>query len=310
MNCRYAPLEQDALLHIVGPDSLKFLQGQTTCDTRKISPNHALPGVFCTPQGRVICDFLLCELGPEHFALRMRRDIRTASSAAFGKYIIFSKATLNEAREDWRPIAIWGPDAVARLREVFDSVPAERFGACFAEDYVLVQTDEVGHRFECFLADASSEERLRQMDNVMQEAGEAEWQALQITDGIARIEVSTVEEFIPQTLNYDLTGHISFTKGCYTGQEVVARLHYRGKSKRRAYVAQLPIAIQCTAGTSLYDAESGQSIGNIVNTSSAHDKRYALVTATAEGITNGLHLGAIDGPLLTVGELPYSLGSD
>jgi len=92
LNCNYALLEQEALLHIVGPDTLKFLQGQTTCDTREVDSEHATPGAFCTPQGRVICDFLICELAPEHFSLRMRREIRDNSATAFGKYIIFSKS--------------------------------------------------------------------------------------------------------------------------------------------------------------------------------------------------------------------------
>jgi hypothetical protein len=240
----------------------------------------------------------------------MRRDIRATSSAAFGKYIIFSKAKLEETRDDWKPLAVWGSDAGTLLRQVFGSAPTERFGSTSADDHIIVQTDEAGQRFECYLLDASKEERLQQIDSVMQRVTEAEWQALQITDGIARIEATTVEEFIPQTLNYDLTGHISFTKGCYTGQEVVARLHYRGKTKRRAYVAQVHAVDTYTAGTVLYEAGSGKNVGNLINSSITQDKTYVLVTATLEGVINGLHLGAIDGPLLTMGELPYSLDSN
>jgi folate-binding protein YgfZ len=307
VNCYYAPLQQEALLHITGPDTLKFLQGQTTCDTRKIDPQHALPGAFCTPQGRVVCDFLLSELAPEHFALRLRRDIRASSAAAFGKYIIFSKAKIDAAREDWMVVGAWGEDASRALAEVFGEMPAGRFGAHCADDFVLVQTDELGEQFECFLQQSSSGAYLARMEARMSAGSESAWQALQITSGIARIEAATVGEFVPQVLNYDLTGHISFKKGCYTGQEVVARLHYRGKSKRRTYAAGLPGQAECTAGAELVDPVSGQNIGNVINGCHVAGKTLALVATTAEGVENGLRLGTIDGPVLTMLDLPYAL---
>lgn len=307
MNCQYTSLKRDALLHIIGPDSLKFLQGQTSCDTRTVDPQHAVPGVFCTPKGRVTCDFLLCELGADHFAMRLRRDIRPGSSAAFGKYIIFSKADLDAERDDWTLIGVWGPDASSVLTKIFGGTPTERFGATSGEGYALVQMDEHSQHFECYLDASSCEKDLAGMAEEMQERNESEWETLQIQSGVARIELATVEEFVPQTLNYDLTGHISFNKGCYTGQEVVARLHYRGKPKRRTYIAELGDGEDCSVGTTLFTADSSQSVGTIVNSSSTPDKTLLLVAATATGAENGLHVGAADGPLLSLGELPYEL---
>jgi tRNA-modifying protein YgfZ len=306
LNCHYSPLTQDALLHIEGPDALKFLQGQTTCDTRTVTPSRAVPGAFCTPQGRVVCDFLLCELGHEHFAMRLRRSIRDGSSAAFGKYIIFSKATLDAAREDWQPYAAWGPEAASALGEIFGALPGVHMGATCGDGFALVQLDERGQQFECYLHDPSSAARLARMGELMQAGAEADWQALQIASGIARIEAPTVAEFVPQILNYDRTGHISFNKGCYTGQEVVARLHYRGKPKRRTYVAELPLAANCSAGTAVHDAATGENVGTIVNCCAAQGKIHLLVAATATGVANGLQL-ATDGPLLTLGQLPYAV---
>jgi tRNA-modifying protein YgfZ len=307
LNCHYAPLAQEALLHITGPDSLKFLQGQVTCDTRKIDAAHARPGAYCTPQGRVVCDFLLFEVGHEHFALRMRGDIRASAAVVFGKYIIFSKAKLDATRDDWTAVAVWGEEAAQALTEVFAASPTERYGVCRTDDAIVVQADEAGHQFECFLQSARSEARLAQMAARMQGAAEAQWQALQITEGIARIEVATTGEFVPQILNYDLTGHISFNKGCYTGQEVVARLHYRGKPKRRSHLASLSGLECCAAGAAVFDAESGQNVGNIINCSATADGAVALVAATGDGVRNGLLLHADGGPALTLGTLPYAL---
>lgn len=307
MNCLHARLGQESLLHITGPDTLKFLQGQTTCDTRTIDKSGSLLGIFCTPQGRVICDFLLCELGVDHFVLRMRRSIRASASAAFGKYIIFSKAELDDTREDWEPYAVWGSDAATVLATLFGDVPTERFGAVHGDNFVIVQTDQRGEQFECYLHESYQHE---QMGDMVQWGTESQWQALQMANGIVRIEAATKEEFVPQTLNYDLTGHISFKKGCYTGQEVVARLHYLGKPKRRTGLAQLSVASDCTAGTAVYDAESGRNIGSIVNCCDVEGDTTVLVAATKDGLINGLHLGAADGPLLVSRELPYPLGSD
>ena len=307
MNCHYSGLEQDALLHISGPDALKFLQGQTTCDTRHVTPALAAPGAFCTPQGRVVCDFLLCQLGPEHFAMRLRRGIRASSSAAFGKYIIFSKAKLDESRDDWAVYAMWGPDAAIALGEIFGEVPTRQFATTGNSAVVMVQTDEQGQQFECYLRSSASSAGLARMEALMQRASESEWQVLQITNGIARIEHSTVAEFVPQVLNYDRTGYINFKKGCYTGQEVVARLHYLGKAKRRMYVAQLAPAVACVAGEAVYDAVSGQNVGTIVNCCTVGAISHVLVAATEAGTLNGLRLAAADGPLLTLGTLPYAL---
>ena len=129
-------------------------------------------------------------------------------------------------------------------------------------------------------------------------------------DGIARIEAATAGEFVPQVINYDLTGHISFNKGCYTGQEVVARLHYRGKPKRRSIMASLTAAQGCAPGAPLFDATSGQNVGDVVNCSTTAQGTVALVSATASGAANGLRLGAADGPPLALGQLPYAVEAE
>ncbi|MDG2047668.1 MAG: hypothetical protein P8J79_10675 [Halioglobus sp.] len=302
MTCLYTRLERESLLHITGPDTLKFLQGQTTCDTRTIEENRSQLGIFCTPQGRVICDFLLCQLGADHFALRMHRSIRASSSAAFGKYIVFSKATLDDTREDWRPYAVWGPNAVTALTLLFGHAPSKHFGAIHGDNYVVVQTDQGGEQFECYLHESFPQDAI---GAAIQLATETEWQALQMANGIVRIEAATKEEFVPQTLNYDLTGHISFKKGCYTGQEVVARLHYLGKPKRRTGLAHLAVEGTSNVGTVVYDTQSGKAVGSIVNCCSAHGVTTVLVAATKDALRSGLNVGAADGPVLVERELPY-----
>ena len=300
MTCFYTCLEQESLLHITGPDTLTFLQGQTTCDTRTIDENHSLLGIFCTPQGRVVCDFLLCQLAADHFALRMHRSIRTSSSAAFGKYIIFSKAVLDDTREDWTPYAVWGPKAVTALTKLFGQAPSEPFGAVHGDNFVVVQTDQVGEQFECYLHESFPQDT---MGEAIPLATELEWQALQMANGIVRIEAATTKEFVPQTLNYDLTGHISFKKGCYTGQEIVARAHYRGTIKRRMYILKLATSTLPTIGEGLINSE-GKVIGTVADAALASDKSIEILAILAIKSADCAQLRFADRDLIDLSQVP------
>lgn len=300
----YTQLHHESLLHIRGPDTLTFLQGQTTCDTRELEGARALPGVYCTPKGRVVCDFLLSELGEDHLALRMRQDVVENAAATFGKYIVFSKAELDTDNTQWQMLGVWGIDVRSKLQSLCDAVPDQQYCASRGDNYVLIQIDEKGQQFECYLQAESATDLYSELTSRLTEADETEWQSLQIEQGIGRIEAATIEEFIPQVINYDLTGHISFNKGCYTGQEVVARLHYRGKSKRRMHLAALPQ--QAAAGDPIF-SDSEHSIGNVVNCAASEGGFNALIVATESCLADDLHLESIGGPVLTLKELPYSL---
>lgn len=310
MTCHYTTLDQEALLHITGPDALSFLQGQLSCDTRKLTQELALPGIYCTVQGRVVCDFLLCQLADAHFALRLRREILGATAALLSKYIVFSKAELESAREDWLPFACWGASAATTLQEILGPVPQARYQARGGDGYTLLQLDDQGEQFECYLDASARPELLAQLQAATQSGTAASWQALQIASGIARIEATTSGEFIPQTLNYDLTGHISFNKGCYTGQEVIARMHYKGKPKRRLYPATIASG-NCAGlapGEPLYLAGTQRTAGHLINyTDPPGDQWVALVTSTREGIASGLRLAEENGAEVITGLPPYPL---
>lgn len=306
VSSHYTVLNNEALLHISGPDSLKFLQGQTTCDTNKISPEQATVGAYCTPKGRVVCDFILCQIADNHFALRLRRDILHTSAATFSKYIIFSKAELDQSDSNWKIYGCWGSEAeqaVYSALGVDDRAEAASglpYSSYCGEGFAIVQTDATGTQFECYIDTQNRAELARQLEEALSASDENHWKGLQIEQGIGRIEAATSEDYIPQMLNYDLTGHVSFDKGCYTGQEVVARMHYRGKPKKRLYRATSAETQGFQAGTALYTNGSSQSVGSIVN--SAIDEAgqtIALIVAPVESGTQSLHLGDPDGALVT-----------
>lgn len=296
MTAYYAKLDKEALLHISGPDTLDFLQGQTTCDTRTVDSGHAVPGAYCTPQGRMVCDFLLGQIGAEHFGLRLRADTLEAAAATFGKYIVFSKAELDPGRQDWQVVACWGDNAADIFRALELPLPGARYQATSGDGFVLIQLDQEGQQFEAWLDVDRHAGRLHALEEAMTAATENDWEALQIRAGNGRIEGPTVEEFLPQMLNYDLTGHVSFNKGCYTGQEIVARLHYRGKAKRRLYLATGGEQA-LTAGTDLFIAGSEQSVGTVANSASIDGAAVHLVSSTEAGLASELHPASPDSPV-------------
>jgi folate-binding protein YgfZ len=304
VSSQHVKLDNEALLHIVGPDSLTFLQGQTTCDTRSVDGAHAIVGAYCTPKGRVVCDFLLCQIAQDHYALRMRRDILDTSAAIFGKYIVFSKAELQTAHQGWQLFGCWGNDVKTALQGALGpfTLDGERYASACGEGFLVIQTDEEEGQFECYINTECHPQLVQQLAAAMPPGQLNSWRCLHIEQGMARIEAATVEEFIPQMLNYDLTGHISFNKGCYTGQEVVARMHYRGKPKRRLYRACTTQSHPPpTAGTQLYRDESQQSVGTLVNSATgSNGLSAALIVAPVEGTGSSLslHLADPNGPVL------------
>lgn len=292
-NCYLAALGHEALLHVRGPDAALFLQGQVTCDTRGLSAGKALTGAYCTPQGRVICDFLLSAHTEEHLILRLRQSVLATCASAFGKYIVFSRAELDSAQAEWQVCGCWGDGARAILADLLPRVPAGEWQSSSGPGYTVIALP--GNRFECYFHGTQGEALLRALEARSCTAAATDWLAMELRSGIARVEQATSGAFVPQMLNYDLTGHVSFDKGCYTGQEVVARLHYRGTPKRRLYLASGPSGQVPEPGATVYQKNAGQATGNVVNANPGEDPAgevLILTTATVTTADQGVSLQA------------------
>jgi folate-binding protein YgfZ len=303
--------ERGALL-ISGPETHKFLQGQTTCDLDLLTPGMAINGAYCTPQGRMVCDFRILGVGGENWLMCMHRGICDNAAAVFGKYIVFSRAEIRNASDDWRSFAVWGEGIAATL-----GINGFSLGTVWQQDQAWwVQTDDEGKRYECHVAVDAADEFKTRLAASFQPGEERSWQLAEIDAALAHLEPETVDMFIPQMLNYQLTGHVSFKKGCYTGQEVVARMHYRGKLKRPMYRARIPLLTDETvqdqprAGMPVYKKGSDQSIGNVVNSAADSDGYRLLAVVTTSAIPEGVLLGKPDGPQLEFLDLPYELTQD
>ncbi len=304
---RYCHLSSETLLHIIGADAPTFLQGQMTCDLRDVAIDRALPGVYCSAQGRVLADFLLVQLGPEHYALRLRHSIAEVTRERLSKYAVFSKVEL--ALDDrWSVSACWGESAATTIGANFPMLSGQRYSCTNSDgNLCVVQLDEAGEQYEIYHAGGA---RNPWPADAIHEVPER-WCQLEQARGIARIEQPIVEQFVPQALSYDLAGFISFKKGCYTGQEVVARLHYKGTSKRRLYLARVVTDEHPRPGDKLFSASGERAIGDVINATldTGHQWHLLVSLTTAATNTGSLHMAAKNGPELSLYPPPFGLGA-
>jgi folate-binding protein YgfZ len=217
---------------------------------------------------------------------------------------VFSKADIADASEQLKVYGFYGIDAATWLKNLFGRLPTQRFESINAENKTLIQLDEAGEQFELWLSVESAADVLANC--TVAEGSIDNWTTTNINAGIGDVCAATQEEFIPQMLNMDITGAVSFSKGCYTGQEVVARMHYRGKSKRRMYSAQFSESHSANAiaeGAVVHIDGESQVVGHVVQASS----NAALLVLTEEAAKQSkLQLGdkTVD---LSFNELPYAV---
>ncbi len=305
MDCCIVPLTDYRFITVQGPDAAKFLQGQVTCDLNAIETGASTLGAHCTHQGRMVSSFRIARSSDDSYTLRVHASIAERALAQLNKYIVFSKA---KARLDdaMTGFALLGADAAEWLLDHGElTVPEHPNTAIHNADGVVIHT--YGKAFECWLVGEPAE-KLGKLASQEKACTEPDvFQQHLIANGIGEVRGETIEVFIPQLLNLHLTGGISFEKGCYTGQEIVARMKYRGKLKRHMYRAAVKADEAIAANTPVFADGHAQSVGEVVFAANGE----LLVSMTQEAKhENAVHLGAADGPALTFLELPYDPEAD
>lgn len=279
-NNMICPIPYYGILLTQGPDSSQFLQGQTTCDFNAVTDSQSRLGAFCNPKGRMISSFLSARRDDQNYLLRMRKDIVESTKATFGKYIVFSKAEQTDISDQVIVLGLHGDKAKTALIDTFGKAPTEKNQVCQLDDQLVLQLDDEGLTFECWLNIENAEKYWNQLSQPLKPTGSNQWQRLTIQQGIGELSSALVDKFIPQLLNFTLIGAVSFDKGCYTGQEVVARMHYKGKPKRGLYRIRLQ-GNDVKEGQELF-SDGEQAIGELVNISTiASSDRGTLCEALA-----------------------------
>jgi tRNA-modifying protein YgfZ len=311
-DCGITALSQYGFLAVAGPDSSKFLQGQTTCDWRKIDVETAAIGSYCNIKGRMVISFVAGMQTSDAVLLRLRADTVDTGCATLAKYIVFSKAKIRSATDEYIAIGVTGKHARQLLIEHAGMAPSDLLKQVTDGQTIIVQLDENGERFECWAPMEAAKALWTKLSETANIIDSAQWEAQNIAAGFGEICANTQDTFIPQMLNYQIIGGVSFNKGCYTGQEVVARMQYRGKLKRRLYRATLRNSSHSFShipGTDLYNGDEPQSIGNLVSAATIGDETEILAVLTEEAVAaNNIHF-ADDSTCLEITSLPYELPS-
>ncbi|MCW8127549.1 YgfZ/GcvT domain-containing protein [Microbulbifer halophilus] len=294
-----------------GPDSQKFLQGQLTCDLVTLPDGSATPGAHCNPKGRAISAFSALKLSTEQIFLRLPRDLVPIARDALAKYAVFFKSELEDIGDRYRWLGLQGKAATERAAELLE-----------LDGLTTGQVQQFDCNGEAAFAETLSEQQLallvpaqsaadlwQRLAQQATPAGYDHWQQRQIEAGIPQLHGAASELFIPQMLNLHLLGGVSFKKGCYTGQEVVARMQYRGAAKRRLYRARCASGELPETGSDIA-GENGKSIGNLVNACRSEHGIELLAVLTITKVAAGETLTLADGRKLELQELPYDVEAD
>lgn len=254
-----------AFVAVDGANARTFLQGQFTCNLDDAAPDRVLPGAYCTPKGRVIASFLLWQPESERVVLRLRADILADTVAVLNKYGVFARVKITACEPAWHAIGLLGPDLASALAPLFTRLPARRGELVRQDDVALLQRDERGEVLELWVAGDTLAQWLARLATRVATAHESDWRRTLVARGAAEVSAATREQFLPQMLGFDQSGAVHFRKGCYTGQEIVARTHYKGAVKRHLQRLAGQAATLPLPGAELIDAGSGRGIGTIVD---------------------------------------------
>ncbi len=298
-----ADLSHNALIGVTGDDAASFLHAQFTNDVESLAVGHAQWNGWCSPKGRLLATFLLLRTR-DQFLLMLPAEIAPAIARRLTMYVLRSKVKVVDESELYARIGIAGDNAAASVAGRWGTTPA-RLESVEKDGAICIALGD--DRFVALVPAKAAPAMWDLLSSAEARAGAEEWEWTSIQAGIPTIVAATQEAFVPQMANFDLVGGVSFTKGCYPGQEIVARTQYRGGLKRRMALAHLAGGDRPAPGQSVYSASFGdQSAGTIVNAARAPGGGFdALVVAQLESLAKGdLHLGSPDGPRLEIRSQP------
>ena len=300
-------LSHRGLIAARGPETESFLQGQLTCDVRQVTPDHGLLGAFCSPKGRALASFRLFRHG-DAYLLELPQAMVEPTLSRLRKYVLRAKTTLEDASATLARMGVAGPNAPTALEKILGVAP-ERANDVFSRNLTMVRLPGPTPRFAAYGATSEVRRLWEALGSTFTPVGAEPWRLLEILSGSPTVYPETVDAFVPQMLNLQLLEGVGLQKGCYTGQEVVARTHYLGKLKRRMYLARVDSPTPPHPGDALFSsqADASQSAGRLADACPHPDGGYvvlavALIDCAEQGT---LRLGDASGPVLRLEPLPY-----
>lgn len=286
------PLGHLGLIDVQGEDARAFLHGQFTSDINHLSAGKVQHSAWCTAKGRMLASFLIWRNG-EDFRLAVSADLLAAVQKRLQMFVLRAKVKLADASDETVLLGIAGPTAGEALAAANLPMPTEALTSIDADGAQVIRLD--GERLVVALPATRAPEVWAQLAALARPAGVPAWRWLDVRAGLPLITAATREEFVPQMADFEKIGGVSFHKGCYPGQEIVARTQYLGKVKRHLYRLDSPVPV--VPGDDLHCPENpDQAIGKIVVGAHAPSGGYAALAVIQANFAHDVHLASKDGP--------------
>ena len=296
-----APLPHLGIIRAAGADAASFLHNQLTNDVLLMTEGQCRLAAFCNAKGRMQASFVVYKRSAEEVLLICRQDLIAQTVKRLSMFVLRAKAKLSDATAEFQLLGLAG-DAALHVLNGASSEPWLRHASGAADVLTLYPALGQARSFWIAPKEAARPEGASLSADL--------WQVGEVMSGIAWVELATFEAFVPQMLNFESVDGVNFKKGCYPGQEVVARSQFRGTLKRRAFIVQSDAPMM--AGQELFSSlDTTQPCGLVAQ--AAHDgaDHVAVVELQLSATENSsLHLGAVDGPALRLLPLPYALRDD
>ena len=293
------PLDGLGLIRAAGPEARSFLQNQLTHDSKLITPAQGQLSGYCSPKGRLLAVFTVLQLGVDDFALALPAALLAPTLKRLKMFVLRSKLTLTDASAELLALGVMGAEAAAALAHLGLAAPTTDYGTTQCDDTWLLRRPGPVPRFEL----RASPTRLAALQQALNlPAARAEdWALAEVLAGIPQVTSETTDHFVPQTINLDTAGGVSFTKGCYPGQEIVARVHYLGRIKQRLRLAQASAPL--APGTAVLD-ENEHSVGEVM-AAAPHPQQGALLALSLNvSHQDGAALHSADGLVQLLPQTP------
>jgi len=300
-------LGQFGTLRASGEEAESFLQNLLSNDIREVSATRAQLSSLNSPKGRMLATLLIWRDGDD-FLLQLPRALSEPIRKKLSMYVLRAKVKISDVSDEIVTLGVSGADAQEILRARFGELPQGQLGVAKNESGSLIRVGET--RWQINTAPHRANTLWTELKRKARPVGSACWDWLNIRSGIPVILPQTQEQFVAQMANLDLVNGVNFKKGCYPGQEIVARTQYLGKLKRRMYLAHVDSSKAPQPGDELFSADmEGQASGMLANVAAApsggYDVLAVLLTSSRE--TQQVHWKSLQGTELQFLPLPYTI---
>lgn len=288
------PLTHLALIEASGEDAKAFLHSQFTSDVNHLGEQQAQHAGWCTAKGRMQASFLVWRQN-DRYLLALSADLQEASQKRLQMFVLRAKVKLNALTDSALVLGLAGPQAGEALADAGLPCPGEPMAAASQGDTTVIQLDAA--RFIVVAPESGMAPLWQKLTVKARPAGCAVWRWLDIQAAYPLVTLATKEEFVPQMADFEKIGGVSFHKGCYPGQEVVARTQYLGKVKRHLY--RLDSQVPLKAGDVLHSPDNpDQSCGMVMTAAASPAGGYAALAVVQSNYSDNVRLGSLEGPAI------------